>query len=158
MSHSGGVMPRRKEFDLPPRRMPAPLIWAIAVTVATGAVIVLAGLLGGVGPLKALGAVETSLMPTAWRATPDPSILRIAVNVPTSGLCPSDEVRVSSIERSGVIEVSATRVQPRSELGCSGQAVAGARVWLDLRLDAPLGTQQVVRAGDRVPLVQEGSA
>src|SRR5690606_18920289 len=106
--------------------------------------VVLAGVVGGVGPLRALGARETPLQPVAWRASADPAVIQVAVAVPADGLCPGDEVTASGVERGPRIEVSAMRVQAAAVGACSGVGIAGDSVWVDVRLDAPLGERTVV--------------
>lgn len=130
-------------------------MWTIGTVGAVTALVVLGGLVAGIGPLRALGTVETPLTPLAWRITEDPQVIQIAVALPESGLCTGDEVVVRGIERPTLIEVSALRAAPRATGQCAGIGIAGDRTWVDLRLDLPMGTRMAVRLSDRVPLEAE---
>jgi hypothetical protein len=147
-----------REYDAPRRRRaPVFWLWTLGGVVAILAIVVLAGLVAGLGPLRALGTTQTPLDAVAWRSTDDSNVVQIAVALPESGLCTGDEVVVRAIERPTLIEVSAVRAAPRGSTECAGIGIAGDRTWVDLRLDLPMGTRMAVRQSDRVPLAEETS-
>ena len=152
----GPLIPGMREYDAPRRRRaPTVWVWSIAIVVAATLLIVVAGIVSGIGPLRALGLQETPLDAVGWRATADPQVIQVAVALPESGLCTGDEVIVRGLERSTVVEVSAVRAAPRGSEGCAGIGIAGDRTWVDLALGAALGERSVIRSGDRVPLEAE---
>ena len=155
---TGPLIPGLREYDVRRRRRSAPWVWiGVAVGVLT-VLVVLAGLVGGVGPLRALGARETPLQPVAWRTTADPAVIQVAVAIPSEGLCAGDEVKATGVERGPRIEVTATRVQAAGQVSCTGVGIAGDSTWVEVRLDAPLGERTVVRVEDRQPLPREAPA
>lgn len=153
------LIPGLREYDAPRRRRRTPAFWGwlfggIAVIVA---LVVAGGLVAGIGPLRALGTAETPLDPVAWRVTPDPRVIQVAVELPESGLCTGDEVLVRVIERPNLLEVSAVRAAPRASAECAGIGIAGDRTWVDVTLDDPMGERTAVRVSDRVPLANEST-
>lgn len=156
MPQRGPLIPGHREFDVPRSRRAGPLVWVIAVAATCALLVFLAGVFGGVGPLRALGAAESPLVPIAWRATASASVIQVAVAVPPSGLCPTDEVKVQGIERPGQVLVEATRTQPRGSRNCTGTGIAGDRLWVDVTLDQPLGDRSVLRESDKLPIPREG--
>lgn len=158
MPRTGPLIPGLREYDAPRHRRTAPWLWLAGTVVVLVVVVVAAGLLAGVGPLRALGAAETPLKAVAWRPTAVGTTIQVAVAVPPSGLCAGDEVTAVGVERGPRIEVSAVRVQPRTRDVCSGVGIAGDRVWVDVTLDQPVGQRTLVRAADRFPLPKEGAA
>ena len=154
----GPLIPGLREYDAPRRRRsPVFWMWTIGAVVSIAALVVLGGLVAGIGPLRALGTDEAPLTPVAWRSTPDPQVIQVAVALPESGLCTGDEVVVRAIERPTLLEVSAVRATPRGSGACAGIGIAGDRTWVDLALDLPMGTRMAVRQSDRVPLDAEAA-
>jgi hypothetical protein len=152
----GPLIPGMREYDAPRRRRaPTVWVWSIAAVVAVTVLVVVAGIVSGIGPLRALGLQETPLNAVGWRATENPAVIQVAVALPESGLCTGDEVIVRGLERSNVVEVSAVRAAPRGSDGCAGIGIAGDRTWVDLSLGSALGERSVIRSGDRVPLELE---
>ena len=151
---SGPLIPGMNEFDGPRRRVPR-IVWWIAA--ACGVVVLLigvAGLGGGVGPLRTLGLVTSDLQPVAYRTTLDESQIEVAVALPPGGLCPDADVQVTAFERGARVELEA-RVQSSRSSDCPVTGIVGDRVWASVALEAPLGERQVIRAMDREPLPRE---
>ena len=152
----GPLIPGLREYDAPRRRRGSAVwLWILAASVVVLILVVVGGLVAGIGPLRALGVTETPLTAVAWRLTPDPRVIQIAVTLPDTGLCTGDEVVVRGVERATVVEVTAARTAPRGQADCAGIGIAGDRAWADLPLDQPMDTRTVVRTSDRLPLPQE---
>ncbi|TAK70157.1 MAG: hypothetical protein EPO13_04095 [Actinomycetota bacterium] len=151
----GPLIPGLREFDAPRRRRRAWVGWLVLVLGLGIAVTVLAGVLGGVGPLRRLGVTETALEPVAWRPTADAGHVQVAVAIPETGLCSGDSVSVTALEAGDRISVQATRSAPTRREVCAGLGIAGDRTWVDVILDGPVGGRTVVRQADRAPLPQE---
>lgn len=152
----GPLIPGLREYDAPRRRRaPAVWVWTLAGVAVVVALVVVGGIVAGIGPLRALGLVETPLSSIAWRETPDPRTVQVAVVLPDTGLCTGDEVFVRAIERSAVVEVDAVRASPRGSEDCTATGIAGDRVWVDVVLADPIAGRTVVRISDRVPLERE---
>lgn len=115
------------------------------------AMIVLAGFVGGVGPLRVLGQVSTPVEVVAYRVTSDAQRLEIAVTVPGEGLCRGDEVVVVAYERGNRIEVEGSASRSRSA-SCQPVTMAGDLRWVPVTLDADLGERTVVTTDNRRPL------
>jgi hypothetical protein len=154
---TGPLIPGMREIDAPRRSHAATWLWILGAVGLIAALVVLAGVVGGVGPLRALGARETPLQPVAYRLTSDPAVLQVAVALPTSGLCAGDEVRATGVERGPRVEVAAARVQAPGQEVCSGVGIAGDSTWVDVVLDQPLGERTVIRVEDRQPLPREAA-
>ena len=151
---SGPLIPGMNEFDGPRRGVPR-IVWWIAA--ACGVVVLLigvAGLVGGVGPLRTLGLVTSDLQPVAYRTTLDESQIEVAVALPPGGLCPDADVQVTAFERGARVELEA-QVQSSRTSDCPVTGIVGDRVWASVALEAPLGERQVIRAMDREPLPRE---
>jgi hypothetical protein len=153
---SGPLIPGMREFDRPRGRGPAWVVWTVMTMVVLAAVIVLAGFVGGVGPLRVLGVSTTPIEAVGYRTTPDETVIQIAVTPPPSGLCRTDEVRAVAFERSNRVEVESLVTRARSA-SCPVTTIGGDVRWIDVQLDSPLGTRTVIRASDREPLRREGS-
>lgn len=133
------------------------MVWWVAGLVAViAALIVAAGLFAGAGPLRALGLLTDPLQPVAYRPTATGSVIQVAVSLPTQGLCPGDDVRVTAFERGPRVEVSAEVTRPRNS-SCPETGIVGDRVWQDVALQTELGERQVIRLSDRAPLPRERS-
>jgi hypothetical protein len=152
---AGPLIPGLQEYDAPRRRRGGFLPWVLLALGLLAALTLIAGLIGGVGPLRALGAAESSMEPVAWRPTGSELVIQVAVAVPSAGFCAGDEVKALAVERGPRIEVSASRTQPRNQDVCSGVGIAGDRVWVDVAIDAPVAGRPVIRTTDRQPLPQE---
>ena len=156
MGTRGPLIPGLREYDAPRRkRAPAIWVWSIAGVVSVAVLVLVGGIAAGIGPLRALGVVETPLNPVSWRQTADPEVLQIAVALPEAGLCTGDDVVVRTVERPTVIEVTAARAAPRGSADCAGIGIAGDRTWVDVRLGEPRGDRSLIRMPDRVPLEAE---
>lgn len=155
----GPLIPGLREYDAPRRRRaPAIWVWSLAGALVVVVLVVVGGIVAGIGPLRALGLVETPLTSVAWRETTDPEVIQVAVVLPDTGLCTGDEVVVRAIERATVVEVDAVRTAPRSSADCTATGIAGDRVWVDVALADPIGERTLVRIEDRVPLDREDPA
>lgn len=143
-----------REFDRPRSRWPAWLTWVIGSAVSIVVLIVLAGFAGGVGPLRALGQSTTPLAAVSYRATPEPTVIQVAVRLPESGLCRDDEISVVAFERSNRIEVDPSVTRSRTGT-CPVTSIGGDLRWVDVRLGVPLGSRTVIRTSDREPVPME---
>ncbi len=152
---TGPLIPGIREFDAPRRRRNSGVLRWVLASVAIAAVItVMAGVLGGVGPLRVLGVQETPLRPIAWRPTVEATLVQVAVATP-EGLCSGDEVRVTPVEGGDRIAVDASRVRARNAGPCSGFGIAGDHTWVDVRLSAPVGDRTMIRKSDRQPMPRQ---
>lgn len=150
----GPLIPGIEEFDAPKRGVPR-FVWALLVVALIAALFTVAlGLLAGAGPLRALGQVESTLQPVAFRPTTDELVMSIAVTLPPNGLCPDDEVQVIAFERGPRIEVEAKVEQSRNAT-CPETGIAGDSTWVDVTLRQPLGDRSVIRLSDRQPLQRD---
>jgi hypothetical protein len=153
---SGPLIPGMNEFDGPRRRVPRVVWWVVVAIAVVAALVVGAGLMGGVGPLRSLGLVTEDLQPVAYRPTVDERQIQIAVALPPRGLCPDEEVQVMAFERGPRVEVEA-QVQRSRTSDCPVTGIVGDRLWADVALKAPLGDRQVIRVADRQPLPRESA-
>jgi hypothetical protein len=128
----------------------------VASVIVVAVLIGVAGLFGGVGPLRALGLVTEELQPVAFRPTTDERAIQVAVALPPRGLCPDEQVEVIAYERGPRVEVSA-QVQRSRTSDCPVTGIAGDQQWVDVALLADLGERTVIRVGDREPLPRESS-
>jgi hypothetical protein len=154
MAGGGPLIPGLQEFDRPRRGMPAWFWWALSTIAVLLALILVAGLFGGVGPLRSLGLVTQELTPVAYRPTANDRVIQIGVALPPQGLCRNDDVAVTALEQSNRIEV-ATSVTRARNASCAGTGVAGDRTWVDVPLRFDLGERSVIRSKDRQPLQQD---
>jgi hypothetical protein len=156
MSRRGPLIPGMREYDAPRRkRASAVWIWLVMGAVSLGILVLVGGIAAGIGPLRALGVVETPLTALSWRETADPELIQVAVALPPAGLCTGDEVSVRLVERPGVVEVSPVRSAPRSSDECAGVGIAGDRTWVDVSLSMPLAGRSVIGMPGRIPLLVE---
>lgn len=153
---SSPIIPGLREFDRPRGRMPAWLVWAGLTVAVLAAVTVLAGFVGGVGPLRVLGVSTTPIEAVGYRPTSDEAVIQIAVRPPPSGLCRTDEIRAVAFERSNRVEVESSVTRSRSS-SCPVTTLGGDVRWIDVRLASPLGTRTVIRVSDREPLRRDGA-
>lgn len=153
---NGPLIPGMREFDRPRGGWPA---WLTLLLVGGGVLVtlvVLAGLLGGAGPLHRLGMSTTSLQAIGYRPTVDDTVIQVAVTLPASGLCRDDEVSAVAFERGNRIEIDSSVTRARSA-GCAVTTIGGDVRWVDVRLGQPLGSRTVIRTSDREPLPRDST-
>jgi len=150
----GPLLWDREEFDVPRRRGPRWLPWMLAAGGVIAAVIVIAGLLGGVGPLRILGLTTQDVTAISYRPTVNPNVIQVGVALPPQGLCRGDDIAVTALEQSNRIEVRAQATRARLS-NCERTGVAGSRAWVDVALRFPLAERAVIRMPDRLPLSRE---
>ena len=151
---SGPLIPGMREFDRPRSGWPRWITGLVIGSLVVLALIVLAGFAGGVGPLRVLGQSTVPLEAVAYRVTGDDRVLEVAVTLPPSGLCRDDVIDAVAFERSNRVEVEASVTRGRAAT-CTVTTIGGDVRWVDVQLDAPLGTRTVIRASDREPLARE---
>ena len=81
---SSPLIPGMREFDRPRSGWPRWLTGLVVGTIVVVTLIVLAGFVGGVGPLKVLGQSTVPLSAVAYRATGDETVIEVAVTLPPS--------------------------------------------------------------------------
>ena len=153
---AGPLIPGLQEFDRPRRGWPRWLTWLVVGVVGLVVVIVLAGFAGGVGPLGVLGRSTTQLEAVSYRLTDAPDVIQVAVTLPPSGLCRDDAIDTVAFERSNRVEVEASVTRARTS-SCTVTTIGGDVRWVDVQLQAPLGTRTVIRTIDRDPVPVERS-
>lgn len=151
---NGPLIPGMREFDRPRKGWPAWVWWLIAGAVLLLVLVLAAGFVGGVGPLRSLGQTTTGLSAVKYRPTAAANVIQVALQMPASGLCRDDEVTVTAYERSDRVEVDSNVTRPRRS-SCPVTNVGGDVRWVDVVLQEPLGTRQVVRLPDRLALPRE---
>jgi hypothetical protein len=144
----GPLIPGLEEFDRPRRGWPRWLTWVVLGVIAFALLVMLAGFVGGVGPLRALGQSTVPLTTVAFRETASTNVIEIAVTAPREGLCRGDEIVAVGYERGNRIEVEASITRSRST-SCQPMTMAGDLRWAPVRLDSPIGTRTVVSTDDR---------
>lgn len=153
----GPLIPGMKEFDRPRRGFPR---WAtaiiLAVLVGLG-LLVVAGFVGGVGPLRALGQTTYPLEAVAYRGDADARTIEVAITLPEVGLCRDDALVVVPFERSNRVELDASVTRARSS-NCEPVTMGGDVRWVQVSLDNPLGERRVIMVDGRQPLTQETSS
>lgn len=152
---AGPLLPGVREFDRPRGRRPAWVGWLILSVIGLASLVVLAGFVGGVGPLRVLGLSTTPLDAVGYRTTDDATLIQLAVGLPSSGLCRDDEITALAFERGNRVEVEASVTRARNG-SCAVTSIGGDVRWADVRLAAPLGTRTVIRTSDREPVPAEG--
>ncbi|HAN71064.1 MAG TPA: hypothetical protein DCQ36_05670 [Actinobacteria bacterium] len=148
---TGPLIPGLEEFDRPKRGWPRWLTALVLGLVALVVLVIVAGFIGGVGPLRILGQSSVPLTPVAYRSTDSPQIIEVAVTVPSQGLCRSDDLEVVAYERGSRIEVEGSVIRPRSA-SCQAVPMGGDLIWVPASLDAPLGSRTVISIEGRTPL------
>lgn len=148
---AGPLIPGLEEFDRPRRGWPRWLTALVVGLVALLVLVIVAGFIGGVGPLRILGQSTVPLTPVAYRTTDSPQVIEIAVTVPAQGLCRSDDLDVVAYERGTRIEVEGSVIRPRSA-SCQAVSMGGDLIWVSTGLDSPLGTRTVIAIDGRTPL------
>jgi hypothetical protein len=151
---SGPLIPGMREFDRPRSGWPRWLTGLVIGVVVVVALVVLAGFVGGVGPLRVLGESTTPLTAVAYRVTGDDSVIEVGVTLPPSGLCRDDVIDAVAFERGNRVEVE-TSVTRGRRATCAVTTIGGDLRWVDVRLRSGLGARTVIRADDREPLPRE---
>ena len=151
----GPLIPGMQEFDRPRRGWPRWLTWVTVTAVVVGALVVLAGFVGGVGPLRILGTTTTPLEAVAYRLTDADSAIEVGFALPADGLCRDDVVDAVAFERGNRVEVDLSLVRSRGG-DCALTSLGGDVRWVTVTLDAPLGSRTVVRTLDREPVPRQG--
>ena len=151
----GPLIPGMQEFDRPRRGWPRWLTWVTVAAVVIGALIVLAGFVGGVGPLRILGTTTTPLEAVAYRLTDADSAIEVGFALPADGLCRDDVVDAVAFERGNRVEVDLSVVRSRGD-DCALTSLGGDVRWVTVTLDTPLGSRTVVRTLDREPVPRQG--
>jgi hypothetical protein len=157
MANNGPLIPGIREFDRPRKGWPAWVWWLIAAAVVLVVLVLAAGFVGGVGPLRSLGQTTASLSPVQYRPTATDNVIQVAVAMPASGLCRDDDVSVTAFERSNRIEVESSVTRSRRS-SCPVTIIGGDLRWVDVVLAEPLGTRTVIRLSDRAALPRESAS
>lgn len=148
---AGPLIPGLEEFDRPKRGWPRWLIALVLGVVALLILVIVAGFVGGVGPLRILGQSTVPLTAVAYRTTESPQTIEVGVSVPAEGLCRTDDLVVVAYERGNRIEVEGKVIRPRSA-SCQAVPMGGDLMWVATGLDAPLGSRTVISVEGRTPL------
>jgi hypothetical protein len=151
----GPLIPGMREFDTPRRGWPRWLVWLLMSAGVLVVLVVVAGFVGGVGPLRALGQTTSAVESVQYRTTVDGSVLQVAVAMPPTGLCRDDTINVTAFERGNRVELDSSVTRPRQST-CPVASLGGDVRWVDVPLDRPLGDRTVIRLPDRSPLPREG--
>lgn len=148
---NGPLIPGMREFDTPRQGWPRWLMWALVSVGVLVVLIVVAGFVGGVGPLRALGLSTLPLEAVQYRTTPNPAVIEVAVAMPKTGLCREDTVQVTAFERGNRVEIDSNVTRPR-QATCPVSSIGGDVTWVSVPLDADLADRTVIRLPDRTPL------
>ena len=154
---AGPLLPGVQEFDRPRGRRPAWIGWLILSVIGLVGLVVVAGFVGGVGPLRVLGLSTTPLETVGYRTTDDAALIQLAVALPPSGLCRDDAITAVAFERGNRVEVETSVTRSRNG-SCAVTSIGGDVRWADVRLAAPLGSRTVIRTSDREPVPAEDPA
>ena len=149
----GPLIPGLTEFDRPKGKRPAWIGWLIGSVFVVVALIVVAGFVGGVGPLRFLGTTIIEVKPVSYQGDPASTLLNVSIALPASGLCREDQVSLVAFERSNRVEIEASVSRPRSGQ-CTVTSLGGDVRWSEVELANPLGERRVIRTIDREPLPQ----
>lgn len=151
---TGPLIPGLHEFDRPRNRRPGWLGWTLAAVGVVVVLVVAAGFVGGVGPLRGLGTTTEPLQAVGYRPTATETVIQVGVAMPASGLCRDDEISVVAFERSNRVEVDASVTRSRNP-SCPVTSLGGDVQWVDVALANPLGERTVIRTSDRAPLQRD---
>lgn len=147
----GPLIPGIEEFDRPRRGWPRWLTFVVLAVLGLVALVVVAGFIGGVGPLRILGQSNVPLTAVAYRELPDPLAIEVAVTTPREGLCRDDELVVVAYERGNRVEVEGSVTRSRSA-SCQAVTMGGDLTWVEVELASPLGERTVIAVEGREPL------
>ena len=147
----GPLIPGIEEFDRPKRGWPKWLTLVVVGVLLLGALIVVAGFVGGVGPLRVLGQSIVPLTAVAYRELPDPLAIEVAVTTPREGLCRNDELVVVGYERGNRVEVEGSVTRSRTS-SCQTVTMGGELTWVQVELESALGERTVINVEGREPL------
>ena len=147
----GPLIPGIEEFDRPKRGWPKWLTLVVVGVLLLGALIVVAGFVGGVGPLRILGQSVVPLTAVAYRELPDPLAIEVAVTTPREGLCRNDELVVVGYERGNRVEVEGSVTRSRTS-SCQTVTMGGELTWVQVELESALGERTVINVEGREPL------
>jgi hypothetical protein len=147
----GPLIPGIEEFDRPKRGWPKWLTLVVVGVLLLGALIVVAGFVGGVGPLRVLGQSIVPLTAVAYRELPDPLAIEVAVTTPREGLCRNDELVVVAYERGNRVEVEGSVTRSRTS-SCQTVTMGGELTWVQVELESALGERTVINVEGREPL------
>lgn len=150
----GPLLWDREEFDVPRQRRSGWLLWLLGSIGVLAGIVMIAGLFGGVGPLRILGLTTQDVTAVSFRPTANPNAIQIEVALPPQGLCRGDDIAVTALEQSNRIEVRAQITRPRLS-SCERTGVAGSRAWVDVSLRFPFEERAVIRMPDRLPLTRD---
>jgi len=153
----GPLIPGIEEFDRPKRGWPKWLTVVVVGVLLLAGLVVVAGFVGGVGPLRILGQSIVPLTAVAYRELSDPRAIEVAVATPREGLCRNDELVVVAYERGNRVEVEGSVTRSRSA-SCQAVTMGGDLSWVEVRLATPLGERTVINVEGREPLEQRSSA
>jgi hypothetical protein len=151
---NGPLIPGMREFDTPRRGWPSWLVWLLVIGVALVGLVVAAGFVGGVGPLRALGQATVTLQSVEYRTTTNDSVLQVAIAMPPTGLCRDDTINVTAFERGNRVELESSVTRARQST-CPVSSLGGDVRWVDVALDQPLGDRAVIRLPDRSPVPKQ---
>ncbi len=147
----GPLIPGLREFDRPRRGWPRWLTVVVLMLLAAVTLIVVAGFVGGVGPLRVLGQSTVPLEAVAYRSTSDPQVIEVGVSIPREGLCREDDVNVVTYERGNRIEVDGSATRSRSA-ACQPLTLGGELQWVPVTLRSELGSRTVIAVEGRAAL------
>lgn len=153
----GPLIPGLREFDRPRRGFPRWLVGVIVAILVGLVLLIVAGFVGGVGPLRVLGQTTYPLEAVAYRGSPDSAGIEVAVTLPDEGLCRDDDLVIVPFERSNRVELEASVTRARSS-NCEPVTMGGDLRWVEVTLDNPLGERQVIMVEGRQPLTKETAA
>jgi hypothetical protein len=140
-----------EEFDRPKRGWPKWLTLVVIGVLLLGSLIVVAGFVGGVGPLRILGQSVVPLTAVAYRELPDPLAIEVAVTTPREGLCRNDELVVVGYERGNRVEVEGSVTRSRTS-SCQTVTMGAELTWVQVELESALGERTVINVEGREPL------
>ncbi len=152
----GPLIPGMQEFDRPRRGWPKWLTLVVVGVLLFAGLVVVAGFVGGVGPLRILGQTSVPLSAVAYREAPDPQAIEVAVATPREGLCRNDELVVVAYERGNRVEIEGSVTRSRSS-SCQAVTMGGDLSWVEVLLASPLGERTVVTVEGREPLERRTS-
>lgn len=148
---NGPLIPGIEEFDRPRRGWPRWLVGVVIGALVLIMLLLVAGFVGGVGPLRILGQSTLPMTSVAYRVTSDPRVIEVAVAAPAEGLCRTDDLVVVAYERGNRVEVEGSVTRPRSAT-CQAVTIGGDLRWVRVELDAPLEERTVIAIEGRLPL------